>query len=207
MFPAGVEGADRRVRLRPHRAHARPDGGARSARPSTSKAEQARLEAYAFFEFGPERRLKAFDPGLAIEVEGLIWFGARDKPGLAELIAKRAARRAGARDAARPRRGAGRRRRDAGRQREQGDGRDERRRSSCSARAWRRCSSSRRSRRRSWARGAGCGGRSSSAPCSACWRPGITWLLAQTLLQSLEQFGEKLEAVVGPRGDRACSCS
>ncbi|MEA2179685.1 MAG: high-affinity iron transporter, partial [Solirubrobacteraceae bacterium] len=57
------------------------------------KAEQARLEAYAFFEFGPERRLKAFDPGLAIEVEGLIWFGARDEPGLAELIAKRAARR------------------------------------------------------------------------------------------------------------------
>ena len=57
------------------------------------KAEQARLEAYAFFEFGPERRLKAFDPGLAIEVEGLIWFGARDQQGLAELIAKRAARR------------------------------------------------------------------------------------------------------------------
>ena len=27
------------------------------------QAEQARLEAYAFFEFGPERRLKAFDPG------------------------------------------------------------------------------------------------------------------------------------------------
>ena len=40
------------------------------------QAEQARLEAYAFFEFGPERRLKAFDPGLAIDVEGLIWFGA-----------------------------------------------------------------------------------------------------------------------------------
>ena len=40
------------------------------------QAEQARLEAYAFFEFGPERRLKAFDPGLALEVEGLIWFGA-----------------------------------------------------------------------------------------------------------------------------------
>ena len=26
---------------------------------------------------------------------------------------------------------------------------------------------------------------------------GLTWLLAQTLLQSLDQFGEKLEAVVG----------
>ncbi len=27
------------------------------------QAEQARLEAYAFFEFGPERRLKSFEPG------------------------------------------------------------------------------------------------------------------------------------------------
>ena len=27
------------------------------------QAEQARLEAYAFFEFGPERRLKALRPG------------------------------------------------------------------------------------------------------------------------------------------------
>ena len=35
------------------------------------QAEQARLEAYAFFEFGPERRLKSFDPGLAPDVEGL----------------------------------------------------------------------------------------------------------------------------------------
>ena len=87
------------------------------------QAEQARLEAYAFFEFGPERRLKAFDPGLAIDVEGLIWFGARDQQGLAELIAKRAPRRAGARDAPRARRGAGRRRGDARRRREQGDGR------------------------------------------------------------------------------------
>ena len=57
------------------------------------KAEQARLEAYAFFEFGPERRLKAFDPGLALDVEGLVWFGARDRRGLAQLIAERAPRR------------------------------------------------------------------------------------------------------------------
>ena len=57
------------------------------------QAEQARLEAYAFFEFGPERRLKAFDPGLALDVEGLMWFGALDKPGLAKLIANHAARR------------------------------------------------------------------------------------------------------------------
>ncbi len=57
------------------------------------QAEQARLEAYSFFEFGPERRLKAFDPGLAIKIEGQIWFGADGQPGLATLIAKRAALR------------------------------------------------------------------------------------------------------------------
>jgi len=50
-------------------------------------AEQARLSAYAFFEFGPEIKLSAFDPGLVTEVEGLIWYGARGRPGLAELIA------------------------------------------------------------------------------------------------------------------------
>jgi high-affinity iron transporter len=58
------------------------------------QAEQARLEAYAFFEFGPERRLRSFDPGLALDVEGLIWFGAHGQDGLATLIAKRAPRRA-----------------------------------------------------------------------------------------------------------------
>ena len=57
------------------------------------QAEQARLEAYAFFEFGPERRLKSFDPGLATDVEGLVWFGAGGVPGLADLIADRAPRR------------------------------------------------------------------------------------------------------------------
>jgi high-affinity iron transporter len=57
------------------------------------QAEQARLEAYAFFEFGPERRLKSFDPGLATDIEGLVWFGAVDMPGLAELIADRKPRR------------------------------------------------------------------------------------------------------------------
>ena len=57
------------------------------------QAEQARLEAYAFFEFGPERRLRSFDPGLALDIEGLIWFGSGDHDGLAKLIANRAARR------------------------------------------------------------------------------------------------------------------
>ena len=54
------------------------------------QAEQARLEAYAFFEFGPERRLRSFDPGLALDVEGLIWFGAgeQDGPGQADRQAR-----------------------------------------------------------------------------------------------------------------------
>ncbi|MBO9534705.1 MAG: FTR1 family protein [Solirubrobacteraceae bacterium] len=53
-------------------------------------AEQARLEAYAFFEFGPELRLNPFDPRLAVGIEGLIWFGDSGTPGLANLIAQRA---------------------------------------------------------------------------------------------------------------------
>jgi high-affinity iron transporter len=57
------------------------------------QAEQARLEAYAFFEFGPERRLQAFDPGLALDVEGLVWFGSGGEAGLATLIADHAPRR------------------------------------------------------------------------------------------------------------------
>ena len=57
------------------------------------QAEQARLEAYAFFEFGPERRLRSFDPGLALDIEGLIWFGAAGQDGLATQIANRAPRR------------------------------------------------------------------------------------------------------------------
>jgi high-affinity iron transporter len=51
-----------------------------------AQAEQARLAAYAFFEFGPEPKLRAFDPGLALDVEGLFWYGARDHKGLATLI-------------------------------------------------------------------------------------------------------------------------
>ena len=102
--------ADRRVRLRPDRDHARPHGGRASAPASTTQAEQARLEAYAFFEFGPERRLRALDPGLAVDVEGLIWYGAGDQPGLATLIAERAAAARDPRDAPGARRAARRRR-------------------------------------------------------------------------------------------------
>lgn len=51
-----------------------------------SQAEQARLTAYAFFEFGPELKLNAFDPQLVAEIEGLFWYGARGVPGMAQLI-------------------------------------------------------------------------------------------------------------------------
>jgi high-affinity iron transporter len=51
------------------------------------QAEQARLAAYGFFEFGPEPLLRALDPQLVAEIEGLVWYGARGKQGLGELIA------------------------------------------------------------------------------------------------------------------------
>jgi high-affinity iron transporter len=54
------------------------------------QAEQARLAAYGFFEFGPEPLLRALDPHLVSEIEGLVWYGARDHDGLGELIANRA---------------------------------------------------------------------------------------------------------------------
>jgi high-affinity iron transporter len=51
------------------------------------QAEQARLEAYAFFEFGPELSLRSLAPGVVAEVEALVWFGAGGHDGLAKLIA------------------------------------------------------------------------------------------------------------------------
>ncbi len=53
-------------------------------------AEQARLAAYGFFEFGPELKLRAFDTQLALEIEGLIWYGAAGDQGLAKLVADNA---------------------------------------------------------------------------------------------------------------------
>jgi high-affinity iron transporter len=50
------------------------------------QAEQARLSAYAFFEFGPERLLRALDSQLTTEIEGYVWYGANGKAGLAELV-------------------------------------------------------------------------------------------------------------------------
>jgi high-affinity iron transporter len=55
-----------------------------------ARAEQARLEAYAFFEFGPEQRLRGLAPNLFVEVEGLFWYGADGLPGLAQLITRKA---------------------------------------------------------------------------------------------------------------------
>ncbi|HEU4392455.1 MAG TPA: FTR1 family protein, partial [Solirubrobacterales bacterium] len=54
------------------------------------EAEQARLAAYGFFEFGPELKLRAFDTQLALEIEGLIWYGANGDKGLANLVADNA---------------------------------------------------------------------------------------------------------------------
>jgi high-affinity iron transporter len=134
------------------------------------QAEQARLEASAFFEFGPERRLQAFDPGLATEVEGLVWFGAGGRPGLARLLADRAPRRE---------------------VRQARLALDDRLAESAATlgdaasrttvvtnaaiivfrRAWRPSSSSRRSPPPSPERAGACGGRCSSAPGSACSCP------------------------------------
>lgn len=55
-----------------------------------AQAEQARLEAYAFFEFGPEQRLRGLANGLFVEVEGLFWYGADGLPGLAQLVKRKA---------------------------------------------------------------------------------------------------------------------
>ncbi len=55
-----------------------------------AKAEQARLEAYAFFEFGPEQRLRGLAPDLFVRTEGLFWYGADDYAGLAQLIKRKA---------------------------------------------------------------------------------------------------------------------
>ena len=53
-------------------------------------AEQARIEAYAVFEFGPEQRLRGLAPSLFTRVEGLFWYGADGKDGLAEVVKRRA---------------------------------------------------------------------------------------------------------------------
>ncbi len=71
------------------------------------EAEQARLAAYGFFEFGPELKLRAFDPQLALEIEGLIWYGANGDSGLADSGRPRRAAGRDPRHPPRPRRKAG----------------------------------------------------------------------------------------------------
>ncbi len=54
------------------------------------QAESARLEAYAIYELGAEKRLLAFAPGLANETEALFWGGTGNTEGLAVAISREA---------------------------------------------------------------------------------------------------------------------
>lgn len=54
------------------------------------QAESARLEAYAIYDVGPEKRLLAFDPDRAGRIERLFWQGDGDLAGLSEVIADEA---------------------------------------------------------------------------------------------------------------------
>ncbi|MFN8662856.1 MAG: FTR1 family protein [Thermomicrobiales bacterium] len=54
------------------------------------QAESARIEAYAIFETGPEKRLLAFTPDAALKVERLFWEGDGTTPGLYRLVADKA---------------------------------------------------------------------------------------------------------------------
>ncbi|MCA9878247.1 MAG: FTR1 family protein, partial [Thermomicrobiales bacterium] len=54
------------------------------------QAESARIEAYAIFEVGPEKRLLAFTPDAALQVERLFWEGDGTTTGLYRLIANQA---------------------------------------------------------------------------------------------------------------------
>jgi high-affinity iron transporter len=56
-----------------------------------TRAEQARLEAYAVFELGPEQRLRGLATDLFVKVEGLFWYGSGDHAGLVQLIKGHAA--------------------------------------------------------------------------------------------------------------------
>ena len=170
------------------------------------QAEQARLEAYAFFEFGPERRLKSFDPGLATDDRG------------PDLVRRR--RQGGAREADRRARAAARRchetrlvldhaarrrRRDARRQREQGDGRhqlgDHR-----LPRGARGGADPRRDhglvRRRA---PPACAGPVLVGAGSACSSSMLTWVLAQTLLELARAVRREARGGGRPGRDRGAA--
>lgn len=53
------------------------------------QAESARLEAYGIFELGPEQRLRGLAPSLFQEIEGYFWYGAEGHDGLVQLIKRR----------------------------------------------------------------------------------------------------------------------
>lgn len=53
-------------------------------------AENTRVQAYAMFDAGPELRLFAFSPALVEEIDGLFWSGYGDHVGLAEALASEA---------------------------------------------------------------------------------------------------------------------
>jgi high-affinity iron transporter len=53
------------------------------------QAESARLEAYGVFELGPEQRLRGLAPSLFREIEGYFWYGAEGFDGLVQLIKRR----------------------------------------------------------------------------------------------------------------------
>jgi hypothetical protein len=55
------------------------------------KAEQARVEAYTIFEFGPEPRLRGLAQQLFVKVEGLSWYGEGGRAGLVQLVKRHAA--------------------------------------------------------------------------------------------------------------------
>jgi len=90
VVPAAWLEADAAADLELTRSALRAVDGA-AGRSQWQLAEQSRVEAYGAFEFGPELRLRAIDPALALHVEELIWFGDGTVPGLATLIADRAA--------------------------------------------------------------------------------------------------------------------
>lgn len=54
------------------------------------QAESSRIEAYAIFETGPEKRLLAFTPTEALRVERLFWEGDGQTPGLRQLLSSQA---------------------------------------------------------------------------------------------------------------------
>jgi high-affinity iron transporter len=53
-------------------------------------AENARLDAYAIMESGPEARITAFAPQFKTTIEDLFWQGSTDSPGLAQLLQQHA---------------------------------------------------------------------------------------------------------------------